>query len=100
MKEWNVYPEDWMESDPTHHAMISYIEGLQDEGWAIMCSSFNPNPLFGHPEWQAEYDLGYRWYVIRYNLFDRGKDAVDFYKDPRKAQEAFEKLRDPLGEHS
>ena len=94
---WNVYPENWMESG--NRSMISYIEGLYDKGWAIMCGGFNPDPLYGHPEWRIEYELGYRYYVIRYNLFDSTKDAVSFYKSPKEAQEAFERFRDPLGKH-
>lgn len=54
---------------------------------------------FGRPEWKAEYEAGYRYYVLKYNLFD-GRRVASFYKHPREAQEAFEKMRDPLGKHS
>lgn len=96
---WNVYPENWMESDPRHHSMLGHIEGLYDRGWCIECAEFNPDPLYGRPEWRTEYELGYRYYVLRYNLFDHSKDAVSFYMDPKEAQEAFEHFRDPLGKH-
>lgn len=97
MSNWEVYPENWMEQG--NRCMISYIEGLENQGWAIECSSFNPDPLFGRPEWEAEYEAGYRYYVLKYNLFD-GRRVESFYKHPREAQEAFEKMRDPLGKHS
>ena len=64
MSNWEVYPENWMEQG--NRCMISYIEGLENQGWAIECSSFNPDPLFGRPEWEAEYEAGYRYYVLKY----------------------------------
>lgn len=96
---WNVYPENWMESNPSHHSMIGHIEGLYDKGWCIECAEFNPDPLYGRPEWRTEYDLGYRYYVLVYNIFDRSKDVARFFKDPSEAQDAFEYFRDPLGKH-
>ena len=96
MSDWNEYPENWMEK--WNGCMISYIEGLEDAGWCIEAGSFNDHPLFGRPEWAVEYELGYRYYVLRYNIFD-GRENANFYKRPREAQEAFEKFRDPLGKH-
>ena len=96
MSNWNEYPDDWMEQG--NRGMISYIEGLKDKGWCVEARSFTPDPLFGYPEWKTEYDLGYRYVVHRYNIFD-GRSATSFYKHPREAQEAFEKFRDPLGKH-
>lgn len=95
--QWNTYPENWMSQG--NRAMISYIEGLEDRGWAVECGNINPHPLYGRPEWAPEYDMGYRYYVLKYNIFDRKKDSVAFYKDPFEAQKAFEKARDPLGKH-
>lgn len=96
MNEWLTWPDDWMSQG--HRCMNSYIEGLDD--WAVECHELNPSPLYGTPEWATEYELGYRYYVLVWNLYDRDKRRVSFYKDPFEAQEAFEKARDPLGKHS
>ena len=92
-KNWNVYPEGWMREG--HHCMISHIKGLEDKGWAVECSEINPHPLYGDPGMKTEYDLGYRYYVLKYNVYDGRRNAA-FYKDPDEAQEAFEDARDPL----
>ena len=80
--------------------MISYIEGLREDGWCVECSEINPHPLYGEPKWAIEYELGYRYYVLEYNLYNRNEDRVKFYKDPDEAQKAFEEARDPFGIHS
>ena len=96
-REWLTWPDNWLTE--WNGYMGSYIEGLKDKGWCVECSRINPHPLFGRPEWKTEYDLGYRYYVLRYNLYDSSKDNVSFYKEAKEAREAFEKARDPLGKH-
>lgn len=96
--EWPTWPENWL----TEHNgyMGSHIDGLEQQGWCVECSSFNPHPLYGWPKWATEYEMGYRYYVLTWNLFDRSKDRVAFYKDAVSARAAFEKARDPLGRHA
>lgn len=96
MSEWLTWPEDWMSQG--HRCMNSYLEGTDD--WSVECHELNPDPLYGTPEWATEYEMGYRYYVLVWNLYDRSKRRVSFYKDPFEAQRAFEKARDPLGKHS
>lgn len=94
-KEWLTWPENWMSLG--NRCMNSYVEG--SDNWCVECHPLNPHPLYGRPEWSTEYEMGYRYYVLVWNFYDRGKDRVSFYKDPFEAQRAFEKARDPLGKH-
>ena len=93
---WNVYPKGWMAEG--RRSMLSHIDGLND--WCVECAEFNDHELYGRPEWRHEYELGYRYYVLKYNLYDTNKQSVEFYTDPNDAQEAFEKARDPIGKRS
>ena len=95
-REWLTWPEDWMSQG--NRCMVSYVDGTPD--WCVECHRLNPHPLYGNPQWATEYEMGYRYYVLVWNLYDRSKDNVMFYKDPSEAQKAFEKVRDPLGRHA
>ena len=95
-REWQTYPDNWL-SD-WNGCMLSYMEG--SDHIAVECASFNPSPLYGRPEWSFEYEQGYRYYVLVWDVYDSDKRNVSFYKDAVEAQVAFEKARDPLGKHA
>lgn len=95
-QEWMTWPEDWMSQG--NRSMNSYMD--RSDRIAVECAGFNPDPLYGRPEWATEYGMGYRYYVLVRDVLDPSKRRVEFYKDPVEAQKAFERARDPLGKHA